>query len=107
MVMADSVRQGSVLELSERAHRVLVLSKSFFNQSGMAIVCPVEFRASEDALHIPIHAGHLEGIALCEQMKSIDLTRRFYRIISQIDYTQVQYITDVVQSIFDYYPYDQ
>ena len=97
--------QGDILELSERKLQVLVLSKDFFNRSGLSIVCPFVQSASEDALHIPVETKDRSGIALCEQLKTIDLARRHFRKKDRLNYPQIQEITDAVQSIFDYYPY--
>ncbi len=103
--MRTAVEQGDVLELEENRRQVLVLSKNFFNQTGLCIVCPVISEASSDALHIKVKAGDLEGFALCEQIKTIDLVKRRFRKRGSLSFAQIQEITDAVQSIFDYYPY--
>lgn len=104
--MAIYAEQGEILELKGRVRYVLVLSKDLFNRTGMSIVCPVVEHAFEDALHIPVQSGRIQGIALCEQMISMDLSARFYRNCGKINYMQIQNVTDAVQAIFDYYPYE-
>ncbi len=74
----ECAQQGDILWLEREEQYVLVLSREFFNQSGMSVVCPLGDNAGPDALH---------------------------RKISGISYEQIQDISDAVQGIFDYYPY--
>ena len=98
--------QGTVIELSNEKKKALVVSKDFFNKSGLSVICPVVFSATEDALHIPlIINGEQEMIALCEHLKTVDLERRHYKKIGTVTFSQIQEITDVIQAIFDYYPF--
>jgi len=53
--MTACARQGDILWLEKEKQYVLVLSRDFFNQSGMSVVCPLRERADPDALHIRIH----------------------------------------------------
>ena len=99
----DLVQQGDILFLEKNSMYVLVLSRDFFNRSGIAVVCPVKKQAFEDALHIPVKTPVFKGTALLEHIKSIDLQARFYRKITEIPFTQIQDISDAVQSIFEYY----
>jgi len=99
------VEQGDIIELETNRSLVLILSKNFFNKTGLSIVCPVVKKAAEDALHIPVQSDAVQGTALCEQLKTMDLERRHFRKTGSISYVQIQEITDAVQSIFDYYPY--
>ena len=104
MVMACA-QQGDILWLDKEEQYVLVLSREFFNHSGMSVVCPLRDNAKPDALHIGISADEYNGIALLEHLRSLDLQARHYRKISGISYEQIQDITDAVQGIFDYYSY--
>ena len=100
-----AVKQGEILKLKQPAMTVLVLSKDFFNTSGMAVVCPVSSAASEDPLHIPIGTERLQGVAKLEQLRSLDLQARRYAKLTELPFEQIQNIADAVQSIFDYYPF--
>ena len=71
-------QQGDILWLEKEEQYVLVLSREFFNQSGMSVVCPLREKAEPDALHMKI---------------------------SGISYEQIQDISDAVQGIFEYYPF--
>ena len=96
--------QGTVIEM-ETARKALVLSKNYFNQTGMCIVCPVVSKAGEDALHLKISVNGTEAYALCEHLKTIDLSARYFRMIGRISYSMIQEVSDTIQSLFDYYPY--
>ena len=104
MVMTCA-QQGDILWLEKEKQYVLVLSRDFFNQSGMSVVCPLRDRADPDALHIRIHSDIYTGTALIEHLRSLDLQAGHYRKISVLSYEQVQDISDAVQGIFDYSPF--
>ena len=80
-------------------------NKDFFNQSGMAVLCPIVRFAEEDALHFPFQTKELQGVILAEQMKSMDLSVRYYQTVSSLSIAQLQDVCDAVQDIFAYYPY--
>ncbi|MDD6051486.1 MAG: type II toxin-antitoxin system PemK/MazF family toxin [Clostridiales bacterium] len=42
-------------------HPVLVVSNNFFNQSGMALVCPILKNAVEGPLHIQLKESPVES----------------------------------------------
>ena len=60
-------QQGDILWLEKEEQYVLVLSREFFNQSGMSVVCPLRDNAKPDALHIGIFSDAYHGTALLEQ----------------------------------------
>ena len=101
----ENVKQGEIVSLDTSRMKALVLSKDFFNQSGMAIVCPVVGKTSPDALHVPVETKSFKGIAMLEQMKSMDFRVRHYRTLGIVPFDKLQEISDIVQSIFDYYPF--
>jgi len=103
--MVNTVAQGEILRLEKPAMYVLVLSKDFFNRSGMAVVCPVFMTADPDALHLPVFTDGFSGIALLEQLRALDLRSRYFSHIGQLSFGQIQEVSDAVQSIFEYYPY--
>ena len=103
----DTVQQGSILFLAGTEQTVLVLSREFFNKTGMLIVCPVRKNAGHAALNIPVSAGDHSGYALLDQRKGIDIRARHYSVLDEISFDQIQNISDAVQDIFDYYPYRQ
>ena len=47
-----AVEQGDLLKVQGIAQPVIVVSNNFFNQSGMAILCPIAQRAIPSPLHM-------------------------------------------------------
>ncbi len=101
------ISQGDILSVESLSFPVLVVSKNFFNQSAQVIACPVRQEASPDPLHIPIETDDISGFVLCEQLKLLDLRVRGHRKISELKLESIMDITDAIQGIFDYYPYNQ
>ena len=67
MVM-QVARQGEVLQLERPKTVILVLSKEFFNKSGLIVAFPIVRECSIDPLHIPIDTEDYSGIAMIEQL---------------------------------------
>ncbi|WMC92273.1 type II toxin-antitoxin system PemK/MazF family toxin [Kineothrix sp. MB12-C1] len=103
--MTTEIAQGDILSVERINTPILVVSKTFFNRTEQVIACPVLRSASEDPLHIPIIAMDMQGIALCEQMKLLDLRIRGYKKLTELKMEDVMNITDAIQGIFDYYPF--
>ncbi len=103
--MNSFAEQGDIIWLPEEKKMALVISKNFFNETGLAVVCPVIRRAAADALHLPIRVGNEEGVVLCEHLKTMDLNKRYYQKRDSIPYALLQEAVDMVQAIFDYYPF--
>ncbi len=103
--MSGVPSQGEIVCLEESGRNVLVVSRDFFNLTGLCVLCPVVSEADPDALHIPVRDGAFSGVVLCEQLKSLDLSKRFYRSVGRLPMEQIMDITDAVQAIFDYYSY--
>lgn len=105
--MGSYVHQGDIIRLSEPQIDALVLSKDFFNQMGMAVLCPVKKNEAQTVLHIRITDHDYEGFACLDGLKSMDLRKRYYKTLGSLDFQQIQELSDTVQAIFDCYPYNQ
>lgn len=101
----NEIAQGDILLIERINTPILVVSKTYFNQTKQIIACPVLKNTSEDPLHIPIIAMDMQGIVLCEQVKLLDLRVRGYKKLAELKIEDVMNITDAIQSIFDYYPF--
>ncbi len=59
--------------------RALVVSYEAFHSSGMAAVCPISARDPKYPGEVPIPIGEAgqtkDGVILCHQLRTIDLTR--------------------------------
>ena len=80
MVMTCA-QQGDILWLEQEEQYVLVLSREFFNQSGMSVVCPLRDNAKPDALHIGIFSDAYNGTALLEHLRSRMSRSRIFRTL--------------------------
>jgi mRNA interferase MazF len=74
--------------------RALVVSYEAFHRSGMATVCPITTRAPKYPGEVPLPDGHAEqtreGLILCHQVRTLDLSRvRTFEIGGR-----AQYVTD-------------
>lgn len=96
------VEQGDLLKIESFKSPSIVVSNNFFNQSGMALVCPVMKNALEGPLHIQLKESPVEGYVLCEQVRYVDLTQRRYSKLSATHYYDIMDISDAVMSMFDY-----
>ena len=81
---------------------MIVVSKSFFNSSGQAIVCPINNDISAGPLHIEIDASPVRGCVMCEQVKYIDLRHRQFTKVTDAGYYDTMNISDAIMGIFDY-----
>ena len=53
--------QGDLLKLTGMAFPVMVVSNNLFNESGTAVVCPVQKNAGPGPLHIELKDCPVEG----------------------------------------------
>ena len=98
----NSVKQGEVLKVDKLHFPVLVVSKTFFNQEDLVIVCPILKESNISPLHIDISSDQIEGYVHCEDLRLLDLKVRRFSVIDCIDMSSIINITDAVQGIFDY-----
>lgn len=94
------------MQIDSFKQNVLVVSKDYFNQNEQIIACPIVNNQPEGPLHIKLQSSKTNGIVLCEQMKYLDLKMRHFVVIESIPINNIINITDAIQSIFDYYPYE-
>lgn len=97
-----NIEQGSILNVETIKFPVVVVSNKEFNKSGAALVCPLMKSAAPGPLHIPVTAGKLAGVVLCEQIRFLDLLRRSYSIAGSVDYYDIMDISDAVVSMVEY-----
>ena len=102
VVGLKEVNQGDIIHVEGIRGDIFVASKDRFNKSGMIVGCPVIRDGKPAALHIPISAGDWDGIVICEQLKSIDISARGYGKVDEVSIADVMEVTDAIQGIFDY-----
>ncbi|MDR1018390.1 MAG: type II toxin-antitoxin system PemK/MazF family toxin [Lachnospiraceae bacterium] len=98
-----SVNQRDIIKVEGIKDELLVVSKNIFNINEETIVCPIVRKTIEHPLHMKLEHNEIMGVIECEQMKYIDLRTRGYKKIGEIGELQFMYISDAIQSIFEYY----
>ena len=96
------IEQGNILKIEGINDPVLVLSTNYYNSNNRIIVCPVVKSAKESILNVNIQTKEVEGVALCDQLKSLNINIRGHKIIGKIDTNTRILISDIVQGLFDY-----
>ena len=94
--------QGDILKIASLPYPVVVVSKNFFNESGLAMACPILPEAVRGPLRIWCGEIKSPGFVYCEQVRVVDLNARRFSRIDAVPYGNLMDIVDAVQGIFDY-----
>ena len=94
--------QGDILKIASLPYPVVVVSKNFFNESGLVMACPVLPDAVRGPLRIRCENIKTPGFVYCEQVRVVDLNARRFSRIDAVPYGDLMDIVDAVQGIFDY-----
>ena len=94
--------QGDILKVGSLPYPVVVVSKDFFNESGMVMACPILPDAVRGPLRIWCANIKNPGFVYCEQVRAVDLNIRSFSKVDSIVYDDLIDIVDAIQSIFDY-----
>ena len=97
-----AIQQGSILKVEKISFPVLVVSKPFFNESGLVIACPIIEKSVAAPLHIKIEAKQYSGFVHCEDLKLLDIKSRRHSVVDSIEMSDIINISDAIQGIFDY-----
>jgi len=94
--------QGDILKIPSLQNPLVVVSKNFFNVSGLVMACPILPNAIPGPLRI--WCGNLKnpGYVYCEQLRVVDLNARRYSKCDSVSYDDLIDIVDAIQGIFDY-----
>ena len=94
--------QGDIIRVSGGRVPFLVVSSSFFNRSGLVVVCPIVSKALNDAMHIPVKTKQITGVVLCEELAVVSTSNRSCIAKDHLFGETLLEIIYRVQSIFDY-----
>ena len=94
--------QGDILKIVSIQYPVLVVSKNFFNESGLVIACPILPNAVMGPLRIKYKNKKISGYIYCDQLRVVDLNNRRFSKADSISLHDLMDIIDAIQSIFDY-----
>ena len=96
------VKQGDVLKVPSIQYPVVVVSKNFFNESGLVMACPILPESVGGPLRIKCESNRTPGYVYCDQVRSVDLNKRRFTKIDALSYDELIDIVDAIQGIFDY-----
>ncbi|MBR2661655.1 MAG: type II toxin-antitoxin system PemK/MazF family toxin [Clostridia bacterium] len=94
--------QGNILKIASIQYPVLVVSKNFFNESGLVMACPILPNAVAGPLRIRCKSVKTKGFVYCDQLRVVDLNNRRFSITDCISLPELMDIVDTIQGIFDY-----
>ncbi len=94
--------QGDILKVVSMPYPFVVVSKNFFNDSGMVMACPIIPNAVPGPLRIRCNSAACSGYIYCEQVRLVDLNARRFSKVSSVPYGDLIDVVDAIQGIFDY-----
>ena len=94
--------QGDILKVASLPYPMVVVSKNFFNESGMVMACPILPKAVPGPLRIRCESIKNPGYVYCEQVRVVDLNARRFSKADSVPYNDLIDIVDAIQGIFDY-----
>ena len=94
--------QGDILKVASLPYPFIVVSKNFFNESGLVMGCPILPNAVPGPLRIFCDSIQTPGYVYCEQLRIVDLNIRRFSKKDTVSYNELIDIVDAIQSIFDY-----
>ncbi|MCL2086447.1 MAG: type II toxin-antitoxin system PemK/MazF family toxin [Oscillospiraceae bacterium] len=105
------VKQGDIIktdleptkghEQSGYRPAVVVNNVSHSRASNMILVCPVTNTDRKSPLHVKLEGMATTGFVMCDQIRSVDLKAREYRIIETLDEDTLWEICDIVKGSVD------
>ena len=98
----NKAEQGDVLKINSIQYPVVVVSKNFFNASGLVMACPILPEAVRGPLRIKCESIRNLGFVYCDQVRAVDLKTRRFSKIDSVSYYELIDIVDAIQGIFDY-----
>jgi mRNA interferase MazF len=84
---------------------VVIASNADFNKfgRGMAMICPITNTNKGISLHIPLDSRtKTTGVVLCDQSKTVDLTKRNAQYVEAMPKDLVRTVCNVVMSISEF-----
>lgn len=106
------VKQGDIIYLNfnpqsgyeQKGKRpALVVSNDYFNQkNNLTLVCPITSSIPKTPLHVPLGDKlKTKGTILCDQIKSLDINARKYKVVEKVSNKLLEEVLDVLQGIIE------
>lgn len=97
------VEQGDIIKIDGIGHLALVISKNTYNESGMAVVCPILQKSIGSTFEVEVSINDSLIYVASDSVRQLDLNIREYSTKGRVPYSKLIYIIDMAQSIIDYY----
>jgi len=100
------IKQGDIIKLNldpTKGHEqagyrpVLVVNNgSFSRASNMIVVCHITNTDRNSPLHVRLNGSVTTGFVMCDQIKTIDIRARGYKVIETVDDDTLWEVTDII-----------
>ncbi|MBE5912246.1 type II toxin-antitoxin system PemK/MazF family toxin [Pseudobutyrivibrio sp.] len=97
------VEQGDIIKIEGIGHMALVISKGSYNESGMAVVCPMTNKKTGSTFEVEISVDDVAMYVASDAVRQIDVESRSYRKVGRVPYRKLIYVIDMAQSVMDYF----
>ena len=95
-----TIEQGSIIKIEKLNGYFLVISRNIYNVSEQIIVVPIIENGKEGTFRLPVNSKYIEGVAICDEIRKIDIRVRGYSIISYINNNDLFSIISIIQDLF-------
>ncbi len=96
------VMQGGVVSVPGIDLPVLVVSRTFYNESGKMLVCPIVREDPHTTMQEAIDTPAVTGYVLCDNIRQLDWKTRGYHEKGRISAAKLLMVLDSIQSILEY-----
>jgi mRNA interferase MazF len=79
----------------------LVISGKEFNESGLAIVCPVTSKEKKYYFEVPFTTKKTRGIVLSHQVRTVDYLSRKAKIVDKIGEEKCREVIEKIKKIIE------
>ena len=106
------VKQGDIVKISlnpQKGHEqagfrpaVVVSNKLLNDHSVMSMLCPVTHTNRKNPFHVEISNNpNADGFIMCDQLKSLDLSSRNYRVVGHVSEAQLETVLDRISMLLE------
>lgn len=106
-----TLRQGDIIwldfdpqsgfEQSGRRPAIVVSNGSFNRYSKMIMVCPITHTNKNHPFHVTFQGQSVTGVILCDQLKTLDISARNYKLIERAPQNIVFEVTDLINGFME------
>jgi len=110
-MVGEKIKQGDIIKINinpTRGHEqagyrpvVVINNVSHSRASNMTIVCPITNTDRQNPLHVNLSESGTTSFIMCDQIRSIDIRAREYKVTGAIDDKTLWEVCDIVQGLVD------